>query len=109
KKQAHVHIFHAYRPFTSAFQSPLANQTDEQRAKIGAEKGLVEFISKLGKYVDVQVTSSTAKNSLVEAINHYIKEDNVSSLWARMAPRARGRICWAAIPMMSLRTYPVRC
>lgn len=78
KKQAHVHVFHAYRPFTSAFQSPLANQTDEQRAKIGAEKGLVEFISKLGKYVDVQVTSSTAKNSLVEAINHYIKEDNVS-------------------------------
>ena len=43
-----IHILHAYRPFTSAFQSPLANQTDEQRARLGAEKGLADFTEKLG-------------------------------------------------------------
>ena len=43
-----IHILHAYRPFTSAFQSPLANQTDEQRARLGAEKGLAYFTEKLG-------------------------------------------------------------
>ncbi|SFS76026.1 universal stress protein [Sphingobacterium wenxiniae] len=78
KMRGHVHIFHAYRPFTSAFQSPLANQTDEERAKIGAEKGLAEFMDKLGRYPDLQVTAGTAKNSLLEAINNYIKEDAVS-------------------------------
>lgn len=77
KAQMHVHVFHAYRPFTSAFQSPLANETDEQRAKISAEKGLANFIDKLEKNTDVQVTSSIAKNSLLEAINDYITENNV--------------------------------
>ncbi|MBD1434600.1 universal stress protein [Sphingobacterium sp. DN00404] len=77
KMQANIHIFHAYRSFTSAFQSPLANETDEHRAKIGAEKGLAEFMNMLGKYSDIQISSSVNKNSLLEAVNHYIKEDDV--------------------------------
>lgn len=77
KMKVRVHLFHAYTSFTSAFQSPLANETDEQRAKIGAEKGLAEFIEKLGKHADVQLTSGTAKNNLLDAINQYIREDDV--------------------------------
>jgi len=77
KMKAQIHLFHVYTSFTSAFQSLLANETDEQRAAIGAEKGLAEFIEKLRKHSDVQVTSGTVKNSLLEAINHYIRENDV--------------------------------
>lgn len=75
--QIDIHIFHSYRPFTSAFQSPRANETDEQRAKLGAEKGLAEFMHELVCPVGVQISSSAVKNNLLEAINHYIKENHV--------------------------------
>lgn len=77
KIEANVHILHVYRSFTSAFQSPLANETDEQRAKLGAKKGLAEFIEKLDNGSDVPVTSSIEKNSILEAITEYIGENNV--------------------------------
>src|SRR5690606_35160949 len=76
--QKHVHIFHAYRPFISAFQSPLDNEADEQRAKIEAEKGLFEFMDKLGEYPDIKIFSSIAKSGLIEGINHCIEKENVS-------------------------------
>lgn len=78
KLDANVHILHAYQPFTSAFQSPLANKTDEQRATLGAQKGLAELIGKLDNGSNVAVTSSIEKNGLlVDAITDYIKENSV--------------------------------
>lgn len=77
KIEADLHILNVYRPFTSAFQSPLANETDEQRAKIGAKKGLVEFMEKLEDSSDVHITSSIEKNGILEAITDYIEENNV--------------------------------
>ncbi len=77
KLQANLHILHTYRPFTSAFQSPLANKTDEQRAELGATKGLAEFMEKLGVGSDVTVTSSIEKNGILEAISEYIEDNSV--------------------------------
>lgn len=75
--QVDIHILHAYRPFTSAFQSPRANETDEQRATLGAEKGLAEFMEKLDGGSDVSVTSSIDNNVILEAITDYIVKNNV--------------------------------
>lgn len=75
--QANLHILHTYRPFTSAFQSPLANKTDEQRAESGATKGLAEFMDKLDSNLGVHVTSSIEKSSsLLGAITDYIRENS---------------------------------
>lgn len=75
---ANIHIVHAYRPFTSPFQSPLANETDEQRATIGAKKGLAEFMEKLDIPEEAAITSSVEKNNLVDAITSCIDQYNVS-------------------------------
>ena len=42
-----VHFLHAYTAFYSAFQSELANRTDEQRAQLGAQKGMLGFLETL--------------------------------------------------------------
>ena len=72
-----IHILHAYRPFTSAFQSPLANQTDEQRARLGAEKGLADFTEKLGNDYSVNITTGIVKSSLLDGVDNYIAQNNV--------------------------------
>lgn len=77
KIDANVHILHAYRPFTSAFQSPLANETDIQRAKLNAEKGLAEFQEKLSTDSGTAVTSSININSVLGAVMHYIENSNI--------------------------------
>lgn len=77
KIEASIHILHAYRPFTSAFQSTSANEGDEKRAKLDAEKGLVGFLEKLDRGSEISVTSSLIKNGLLEAIINYIAENDV--------------------------------
>src|SRR5690606_14868128 len=74
---ANIHILHAYRPFTSAFQSPLANETDVQRATMGAKKGLTEFMENVEDDPHVSITSSIEKNGILEAITSFIEENNV--------------------------------
>src|SRR5690606_23825705 len=74
---ANIHILHAYRPFTSAFQSPLANEADVQRATMGAKKGLTEFMENVEDDPHVSVTSSIEKNGILEAITSFIEENNV--------------------------------
>ena len=74
---ANIHILHAYRPFTSAFQSPLANETDVERATMGAQKGLSEFMQKIDDDPHVSVDSSIENNGILEAITSYIDKNNV--------------------------------
>ncbi|MBB1644552.1 universal stress protein [Sphingobacterium sp. UME9] len=74
-----IHVIHAYQPFTSAFQSPLANETDEKRAKLGAEKTMSVFLESVGKAMGVQITHSIVKQSVVSAIKEYIR-DNAGTL-----------------------------
>lgn len=74
--QAEVHILHAYRPFSSNFQSPTANQADEERATIEATQQLAEFMEKLGTFPSIKVTSSTVQENLVQALNDYILKSN---------------------------------
>src|SRR5690606_30459065 len=74
---ANIHILHAYRPFTSAFQSPLANEADVQRATMGAKKGLTEFMENVEDDPHVSITSSIEKNGILEAITSFIEENNV--------------------------------
>lgn len=75
---ADIHILHAYRPFTSAFQSLLANESDEQRAQIGAEKGLADFVQTLGQNSRVNITAHAVQNNLLEAVEAYTAKNNVS-------------------------------
>lgn len=78
KMHADIHILHAYRPFTSAFQSSLANETDEQRALLGAEKRLADFMEELGNHTEVTVTTNLTKSNLLDAVERYAAENNVS-------------------------------
>jgi len=74
---ADIHILHTYRPFTSAFQSPLANQTDEQRAQLGAEKSLADFMEKLDIDRSVNVTTGIVKSTILDAVKNYLDQNNV--------------------------------
>jgi len=68
-----VHILHAYIVFHSAFQSNLANQTDEKRATMEAQKGMQRFLQSLGPLAEKpHVSSSEVKAGLVEAVSDYI-------------------------------------
>lgn len=67
-----LHILHAYMAFHSAFQSNLANQTDEKRATLGAQKGMQDFLKSLGPLADKpHVSSSEVQAGLVEAVSDY--------------------------------------
>lgn len=77
KMQADVHVFHTFRAFTSAFQTPQANQSDVELASVDAEKNLTEFMAKLSHVAGVTVTSSAVNKSLLDAISDYITENNV--------------------------------
>jgi len=58
--------------FHSAFQSDLANQTDEKRATLGAQKGMQSFLQSLGQLAEKpHVSSSEVKAGLVEAVSRY--------------------------------------
>lgn len=72
-----VHILHAYRPFTSAFQSQRANETDEQRARLTAGRGLAEFSKKLYHGSDVSVTVSIEESGTLKAVTEYTEGNNV--------------------------------
>lgn len=72
-----VHILHTYSVFTSAFQSPLANETDRQRAQLGAEKGMREFLEKIGPEGGATITTSIIKMNVAEGVSHYASNDNV--------------------------------
>lgn len=74
--QADIHILHAYRPFSSNFQSPLANQADEQRAFTETQSKLAQFMQKLESFPSINVTSSIEKENLVQAINSFISKNN---------------------------------
>lgn len=74
--QANVHILHVYKPFTSAFQSELANKTDAQRAKAGAEKGMKDFLEKLGNQ-NSAFDSSIIEGNLVDAVGAFVVEKRV--------------------------------
>ncbi|MDV3805208.1 hypothetical protein CMU35_08620 [Elizabethkingia anophelis] len=74
-----VHIIHAYQPFTSAFQSPLANETDEKRTKLGAEKSMVAFLETVGNVAGVELSHSIVKQAVVASIEEYI-ENNAGTL-----------------------------
>src|SRR5690554_2362472 len=73
-----IHLLHAYQPFTSAFQSPLANKTDEERAKRGAEKNLAEFLENLGDPVGVTLTTGILRSNLLDAIKSYLENNPVA-------------------------------
>lgn len=72
-----IHVLHAYSVFTSAFQSQLANETDSQRAKLGAEKGMREFLEKIDTEGGVTITSSIIKMNVIEAVSQYTSNQNV--------------------------------
>lgn len=63
-----VHILHAYQPFTSAFQSPLANESDEMRMKGEAEKRMAAFLKALDDTSGVGIRYEIVKQPLMEAI-----------------------------------------
>lgn len=63
-----IQLLHAYQPFTSAFQSPLANKTDKERAAIGAHKGMSEFLAKLEGSENLQVQSTLFEGTLPESV-----------------------------------------
>lgn len=72
-----VHILHAYMSFRSAFQSDLANQTDEKRATLGAQKGMESFLQSLGPLAEKpDVSSGEVKAGLVEAISDFTMADH---------------------------------
>ncbi|WP_187263949.1 universal stress protein [Pontibacter beigongshangensis] len=73
-----IHFLHAYVPFTSAFQAHAANQEDEDRSRLEAEKGLAEFIGALGPTPDVPVTFSLSQDNLVNSIEQCAKDKMVS-------------------------------
>ncbi|PVH24692.1 universal stress protein [Sphingobacterium corticibacter] len=75
-----IELLHAYQPFTSSFQSPLANQTDKQRAAIGAEKGMSEFLGKLklDKGNNLEIQSTLFEGPLLESVEHACKTDQIS-------------------------------
>src|SRR5690554_3185110 len=68
-----VHIIHAYQPFTSAFQSPVAIATDEKRTKIGAEKSMAVVLESIGTATGVELTHSIIKQTVVSAIKEYLE------------------------------------
>lgn len=70
-----VFLLHAYKAFRSPFQSELANQTDEQRARIGAEKGMKAFLETIvDKGEDFPGASIVKKADLVDAIHQCAEE-----------------------------------
>lgn len=75
--QADLHFLHAYQPFTSAFQSPLANKTDAERAEIGAQKGIASFIDAIDDISSVSYTWSIRQAGLMDAITDYIDSHTV--------------------------------
>ncbi|WP_262249903.1 universal stress protein [Parapedobacter soli] len=72
-----IHILHAYMAFHSAFQSDLANQTDEKRATLGAQKGMQSFLQSFGQFADKPgISSSEVKADLVEAVRRYTADND---------------------------------
>lgn len=81
QQQCPVHIMHAYTSFRSAFQSELANKSDEERAQIEATSGLDAFIASLGEdSTSSSVSSSLFKGQLLEGIEAATKKYGVSLL-----------------------------
>lgn len=75
KVGAEILLLHAYVAFHSPFQSELANQTDEQRARIGAEKGMKAFLESLKDGGGQSgVGAVVMKAELVEAVKANIVE-----------------------------------
>jgi len=73
-----VHILHAYMVFHSAFQSNLANQTDEKRATMEAQKGKQRFLQSLGPLAEKpNVSSSEAQGGLVGVVSDYTANHHV--------------------------------
>src|SRR5690554_6155999 len=79
EKMGHdLHMLHGYMAFHSAFQSDRANQTDEKRAIIGAQKGMQSFLQSLGPLAEKpHVSASEVKADLVDAVNGYAKDENI--------------------------------
>lgn len=73
-----VHVIHAYRPFTSAFQSRQANQTNERQARQQADTQLAEFVEKLDPSGGQRISSSTAAGSVLAVVNDYIARNPVA-------------------------------
>lgn len=73
-----VHVLHAYRPFSSAFQSGTANHSDDQLARSTAEGDLSEFMMALPSDSRVGITSTAVRNSLTQAISDYTEQHQVS-------------------------------
>lgn len=72
-----LHILHAYTAFHSAFQSDLANQTDEKRAVLGAKKGMQSFLKSLGQIDEkLHVSTNEVKADLVDAVRRYTSEND---------------------------------
>ncbi|MFC3196726.1 universal stress protein [Parapedobacter deserti] len=80
KLRHNVHILHAYLPFTSAFQSPNANETEEQRARLGAEKSMATFLAGFEDMNGVQISHSLVKNTLVAAVEEYVERNPTAIL-----------------------------
>lgn len=72
---ARIHVIHAYQPFTSAFQSPLANETDENRAKREAEQGMAGFLESIDEVPGAGLSHSIVKQGLVTSIEAYLREN----------------------------------
>ncbi|WP_188753085.1 universal stress protein [Parapedobacter defluvii] len=71
-----VYLLHAYMAFHSAFQSELANRTDEQRAEAGAQKGMSGFLEALGLDKDSpQISTGIVKADLTDAVERFIAEN----------------------------------
>lgn len=75
--RADIHLLHAYSVFTSPFQSQLANETDGRRAKLGAEKGMRDFLGRLSGDTCVTITSSIVKMEVPEAISAYLSSNAI--------------------------------
>lgn len=75
-----VQLLHAYQPFTSSFQSPLANKTDKERAAIGAKKGMSEFLGKLKPEIDntLHIDNMLFEGPLLESVEQACKTSEIS-------------------------------
>ena len=76
----HLHIVHFYKPYTSPFQSQLANESDERRSKLGAEKGMTDFIKTIRTRGTVQMSSELCKGNLGDSIHDYTAENIVEMI-----------------------------
>lgn len=69
-----IHFLHIYKAFTSAFQSELANDTDETRARVTAEREMQEFLDRVVVPDDVPVTQTIRRGQFIDEVSKFLRE-----------------------------------